>query len=39
MCENGTVRPLETVLRKGREEDKAERWRGDSNYFILEALL
>jgi hypothetical protein len=26
-CENGTMRPVEIVLRRGRE-DKEESWRG-----------
>jgi hypothetical protein len=30
MYENGTMRPVETILRKGKN-GKGERWRGESN--------
>jgi hypothetical protein len=29
--ENGTMRPVETVLRKRGVGDKGKRWRGESN--------
>jgi hypothetical protein len=31
MCENVTVRPVESVLRKGEKENKEERWWLESN--------
>jgi hypothetical protein len=34
MCENGKMRPVETVPRMGGG-DKGERWRGEFNYGIL----
>jgi hypothetical protein len=32
MCENGTVKPVETVLRRW-EGEKGETWRGESKIY------
>jgi hypothetical protein len=35
MYEYGTVRPVETVLRRGERGDEGEGWRGEFNSDIL----